>query len=221
MYTDSMLHHIQKSILDTLATVQSARYSDIKPHDMDGNIFSYHLKLLIADHYAIKNKDGSYYLSQKGKDYIVHRYENPLSQAHSIFLMAIHRGDEWLVRERLVQPLLEMSGFIHGEPAADEPLLETATRRLQEKTGIDVQLSVHSSGLIRISHDSIMESFSHAIILTGETNEDIAIKQDETGRNYWLSTDDLQKADVLPSCTDIITLLSQDRTNPFEFNYHI
>ncbi|MDB5186581.1 MAG: hypothetical protein JWM07_53 [Candidatus Saccharibacteria bacterium] len=216
-----MLHHIQKSILDTLATVQLARYSDIKPHDIDGNIFSYHLKLLVADHYAIKNEDGLYSLSPKGKDHIVHRYENPLYQAHSIFLIAIRRGDEWLMRERLIQPLLGMSGFIHGEPVAGEPLLETAMRRLQVKTGMDVPLSIHSSGLIRISHGGIMESFSHAIILTADTNESLIIQKDETGRNYWLPSVELQKANILPSCPDIISLLAQAHARPFEFDYRL
>lgn len=216
-----MLHHIQKSILDTLATSESSRYSDMKPKNMDGNIFSYHLKLLVADHYVLKHEDGLYSLSRKGKDYIVHRYENSLLQAHSIFLIVIRRGDEWLMRERLVQPLFGMSGFIHGEPDAGKPILETASERLKEKTGLSVQLSTHSSGLIKILKDDTVESFSHAIILTGQTNQDFNIPGDKTGRNFWLPTPDLQKANILPSCVDIIASLEQDSVHPFELSYHI
>ncbi|HEV7952045.1 MAG TPA: hypothetical protein VGO98_01590 [Candidatus Saccharimonadales bacterium] len=216
-----MLHHIQKSILDNLATSESSRYSDLKPKDMDGNIFSYHLKLLVADHYALKNNDGSYTLTHKGKDYIVHRYEDALSRAHSIFLITIRRGDEWLMRERLVQPLLGMSGFIHGEPVASEPLLETATKRLKEKTGLSLPLSIHSSGLIRILRNDNVESFSHAIIFTGETNDTIITHEDRTGRNYWLATADMKKDDILPSCSDIVALLSHKRYSPFEFTYRL
>lgn len=216
-----MLHHIQKSILDVLATVESARYSALKPKDMDGNIFSYHLKLLVIDHYVIKNTDGLYSLSEKGKDYIVHRYEDSLTQAHSIFLIVIRRGDEWLMRERLVQPLLGMSGFIHGEPVAGEPLNLTAARRLREKTGLNVAMAVHSSGLITILRDDILESFSHAIILTGQTDQDFTIISDDTGCNYWAQMSDIQEVDILPSCPDIITLLSQDHPRTFEFNYRL
>jgi hypothetical protein len=221
MYNDTMLHHIQKNILDRLATLTTSRYRDIKPADMDGNIFTYHLRQLITDKQVIKNEDGTYALSPKGKDYIVHRYENSLTQAHSIFLIAIKCGNEWLMRERLVQPLLGMSGFIHGEPIAIEPLIETATKRLQEKTGLQVPLSVHSSGLIRIAHGSTIESFSHAIILTGETNDDITIREDPTGRNYWLAAADLAKDDILPSCLDIVNLLSSDAHSPFEWTYDL
>lgn len=221
MYNDAMLHHIQKSILDRLATASNSRYSDIKPADMDGNIFTYHLKQLITDKQVIKNEDGTYMLSSKGKDYIVRRYENSLTQAHSIFLIAIKRGDEWLMRERLVQPLLGMSGFIHGEPIAIEPLIETATKRLQEKTGLNVPLSVHSSGLIRITHGDTIESFSHAIILTGETNDDTTIREDPTGRNYWLATANLKNDDMLPSCLDIVDLLSSNTCSTFEWTYDL
>jgi hypothetical protein len=216
-----MIHHIQRAILDRLATTNSARYGEIKPAELDGNSFTYHMKQLISDHYVSKNEDGSYALAPKGKDYIVHRYDGPALQAHTIFLIAIRRGDEWLMRERLVQPLLGMSGFIHGEPVATELLIETATKRLQEKTGLNVPLSIHSSGLIRILRDDTIESFSHAIILTGETDQDINIVDDQTGRNYWVQTSDLRKSNVLPSCTDIIDLLSQDSAHPFEFIYHI
>lgn len=216
-----MIHHIQRAILDRLATTNSARYGEIKPAELDGNSFTYHMKQLISDRYVLKNKDGSYALAPKGKDYIVHRYDGPALQAHSIFLIAIRRGDEWLMRERLVQPLLGMSGFVHGEPIATEPLIETATKRLQEKAGLNVPLSIHSSGLIRISRDDTVESFSHAIILTGEADQDISITDDKTGRNYWVQASDLRKSNILPSCTDIVALLSQDSVYPFEFIYRI
>lgn len=216
-----MIHHIQRAILDRLATTNSARYGEIKPAEIDGNSFTYHIKQLIGDRYVLKNEDGSYALTPKGKDYIVHRYDGPALQAHSIFLIAIRRGDEWLMRERLVQPLLGMSGFIHGEPVASESLLETAARRLQEKTGLFPALSVHSSGLIRISSENTLESFSHAIIITGETQADISVSNDQTGCNFWLPTIHLNESSVLPSCNDIVTLIKNNDCHPFDLSYRI
>lgn len=216
-----MLHHIQKGILDNLATAHSSRYSDLKPPDMDGNIFSYHLKLLLTDRYVLKNDDGLYVLSPKGKDYVVHRYENPLLQAHSIFLIVLRRGDQWLLRERLVQPLLGMSGFIHGEPIANESVIETAERRLHDKTGIKITLHIHSSGLVRISQDSIITSYSHAIILVGNTDEDMTVTSDPTGRNYWGNAMDLAKEFVLPSCSSIVERVVSNNITPFELAYEL
>lgn len=216
-----MLHHIQKSILNTLSTTQSARYSDIKPKDMDGNIFSYHLKLLVADGYVTKNDNGLYSLRQKGKDYIVHRYEDSLLQAHSVFLLAIRHGDKWLMRERLVQPLIGMTGFVHGEPVASESVLVTASRRLAQKTGLEVPLRLHSSGLIRIAQNGVTESFSHALLLTGESTQSAITPHDDTGRNLWLHSPALTQPDILPSCLYLIEQITTNNTAPFDLTFNI
>ena len=216
-----MLHHIQRSILDILSTAQSSRYSDVKPDDIDGNIFTYHLRQLISQQLITKNEDGSYALTEKGKNYIVHRYENPLLQAHSIFLIVIKKDNKWLLRERLVQPLLGMSGFIHGEPLANKPLLQTAAHRLQEKTGLNVPLAIHSSGLIRIMRGEVCESFSHAIIIFGETNEDASIDTDNTGRQLWVTEDELSSTTILPSCSDLIERIKKDNRSTFDLTYSL
>ena len=216
-----MIHHIQRAILDSLATCERARYGELKPQNLDGNIFTYHLKQLITDRYVVKNDDGSYSLLPKGKEYLVHRYEDSSQQAHSIFLIAIQQGDQWLMRERLVQPLLGMAGFIHGEPVANEPLLDTAQRRLLEKTGLSTPLHIFSSGLIKITRNDIIESFSHAIILTAQTDEDFNISEDQTGRQFWQSSDALSQSSILPSCSDIVVRIAAGDNSTFVLEYNL
>lgn len=216
-----MIHHIQRTILDSLAAHESARYSELKPQNLDGNIFTYHLKQLIADKYVTKNEDGTYTLLAKGKDYVVHRFENPQVQAHSIFLIAIRKGDEWLMRERLVQPLLGMSGFIHGEPVANENIIVTANKRLLDKTGLSIPLNIFSGGLIKMSANNTVESFSHAIILTGETSDDFTITDDATGRQFWQSTDDLSDSSILPSCVDLVSRINANDKSMFVLEYEL
>ncbi len=216
-----MLHHIQKNILNVLASAESARYSDLKPYDMDGNTFTYHLKQLMVDKYIVKQQDGSYALLPAGKNYIIHRHENPLSQAHSIFLIVVRRGDEWLVRERRVQPLLGMTGFVHGEPVANEPVAVTARHRLFEKTGIDTPLRIYSSGLICITAGDEIASFSHALILVGDTTQDVSVVDDQTGHNFWISTKDLNGPDMLPSCLDLVNRIVSNDVSPYELEYQL
>src|SRR6476646_2791634 len=114
-----MLHHIQKSVIDVLASKDPAHYSDLKPADMDGNQFTYHLKQLLSDKLVQKNDDGTYSLTQKGRKYLVHRFEDPVESAHTVFLVVIRHADKVLLRERKVQPLQGYVGFIHGEPSSD------------------------------------------------------------------------------------------------------
>lgn len=216
-----MLHHIQKAILNNLATVESLRYSELKPDELDGNVFGYHLKQLIADKYVAKTDDGDYSLTLLGRNYIVHRYEDPLAQAHTIFLIVIRRGDSWLMRRRLVQPLLGMSGFVHGEPQAGTRTIETARERLKDKTGLDVDLQIYSGGLITIRKNNQIESYSHAIILSGTTTDDVSIGSDATGEQFWSTIQDVEahQDEFLPSCLAIMQRIEAGDMSYFELSY--
>lgn len=216
-----MLHHIQKAILNSLATHESLRYSELKPDDLDGNVFGYHLKQLIADTYVTKTDDGDYSLTLLGCNYIVHRYEDPLAQAHSIFLIIVRHGDSWLMRKRLVQPLLGMAGFVHGEPTAGVSVIEAAQQRLKDKTGLAVGLQIHSSGLITIRKNNIIESYSHVIILTGTTSDEVSIEGDATGEQFWCTNQDVhaRQDEFLPSCLAIMQRVETGDTSFFELSY--
>lgn len=218
-----MLHHIRRSILDKLAAAPVKRYGELKPAELDGNVFTYHIKALVVEGYVTKTTDGDYSLTPRGRDYIVRRYEDSVLSAHSIYLIVLKVGDKWLLRERRVQPLIGLSGFIHGEPVHNEDILSAASKRLVEKTGLSSELKIRASGLIKIFKASEMQSFSHAIILSGEIselNEENFIQADETGENFLAAEDELPSLHLLPSCLDILDILSSDQTW-FELSYDI
>lgn len=220
-----MLHHIQKSIINVLASTDPARYADLKPSVMDGNQFTYHLKQLMTDKLVGKNDDGTYSLTEKGRTYLVYRYENLDKAAHTIFLVIIRHGDDMLLRERKVQPLHGYVGFVHGEPVADEPLETTIKKRVKAKTGIDIDtnnIMTHGSGLIRMIKDRQSQSFSHAIITeVAVENDDLPIREDETGRNFWMHNDDPVPLKNLPSNDDILAYIKDSSTNWFDWTYEI
>lgn len=204
-----MFHHIQKTALDKLATKEFLRYSELKPADLDGNVFGYHLKRLISDKFVVQNADGYYSLTTKGRDFIIHRFEDSSRSAHTIFLIVIKNGNTYLVRERRVQPLLGYTGFIHGEPAPELSVIESAQKRLYEKTSLELDLSIKGSALITQYKNDELQSYSHAIILYSETDSKKITESDETGLNYW---SDLAVPDLLPSCHDIIKMIENGNT---------
>lgn len=160
----------------------------------------------MVDNLVEKNEAGEYLLTAAGRDYIVHRYENPALSAHSIFLIVIKRQSEYLLRRRKVQPLLDYIGFVHGEPEAGVDIIESARKRLHTKTGLkDVSLSVFGSALIAQYRDDELQSYSHAVIIYGETAQDITLEQDATGHNFWGSLDSAEK--LIPSCNDIVAMI--------------
>jgi ADP-ribose pyrophosphatase len=202
-----MLHHIQKRILDQLSHAETLRYTDINPSKLEGNVFTYHLRQLIAAKLVVQNDDKSYSLTERGRAYLVRRFEDELTSAHSIFLIVIRYNDQILLRERLVHPTLGYRGFVHGEPKSDEPLEMTVRQRILEKTGLAItNTEVHGSGLIRIHQNEELQSFSHAIIVSATaTDSELLIDADTTGRNYWVQKDHLaDEARLLPSCLDIM-----------------
>mgnify|MGYP000906848420 CR=1 FL=1 len=217
-----MLHHIQKTVIDTLASRKSARYGELKPSDMDGNQFTYHLKQLVIDKYVAQNEDGTYSLTKKGQGYLVRRYEDPEESAHTIFLIIIRHGDKLLLRRRRVQPALGKVGFVHGEPLASEPLDQTVNARVKLKTGLDVSnISVVGSGLIRMYDGDQVESFSHAIIITADAPTDIlSVTQDQTGENFWINENEVDMVDnIIPSCLDILELIKTQPAIWFDKTY--
>lgn len=216
-----MLHVTQKNILNVLATAESRRYRELKPDAIDGNVFGYHLKQLLSSGLIRKTSEGSYCLTEVGRKYIVTRYERPLESAHSIFLLVITSGEEYLVRERKIQPMLGTKGFVHGEPKLHMPLTESARARLLAKTGIDINLSVATSGLITIKKGGELQSYSHATVLTGDVgNKELPLEADATGHNLWVHANELNKAEFIPSCQDILQAL-QRRQTWFELSYDI
>jgi hypothetical protein len=138
----------------------------------------------MVDDYVQKQPDGSYSLTSVGRDYIVHRYEVPTQTAHSILLIVVKNGEKYLMRRRLVQPLLGYTGFVHGEPVLDSDVVETAKGRLLEKTGLSVELTVKGSALIAQYNQDELQSYSHAVILYGESTQSHIHLSDATGENF-------------------------------------
>jgi DNA-binding HxlR family transcriptional regulator len=53
-------HHIQKQIIADLVECETARFADLKPANLDSNMFTYHLQSLIKQKLITKNDAGKY-----------------------------------------------------------------------------------------------------------------------------------------------------------------
>lgn len=205
-----MRHHIQRSILDKLATAPSRRYSELKPAELDGNTFVYHLKALITEGYVEKTAEGNYQLTVKGRDFIVRRYEDSAQSARVIYLLVIKNGSSYLLRKRNTQPLLGYTGFVHGEPEPSVDVVTSAQHRLLLKTGLTTPLAIRGSALLTQYKNDELQSYSYAVILYGETNETSLIAGDATGTNSWRGLRDTPS--LLPSCHDLVTMIERGDT---------
>lgn len=210
-------HHIQKKILYQLVTNPTARFADLRPKDMDSNIFTYHLKQLMAGKFVIKNEDGTYALTPLGRVAGINvtlDKKEMLEQAHSVLLMCLRTEKEgWLLRKRLAHPMFHKVGFVHGEPVATEPAVETANKTFLARTGLTVKFKPAGSGYVRLFSGEDLESFTHFTLFTAsEYNGQIETTL-RNGENYWDKTPNFNDPGMIPSMPDIVKLLNETNGN--------
>jgi hypothetical protein len=183
------MHHIQKKIILTLTRKENARFAELRPKEIDGNIFTYHLKQLIADKLVQKTEDGNYKLTQKGKLSGINiqlSSKDELEQAHSVLFLAVQNSSgKWLLRKRLVHPAFGRIGFLHCEPTANENILTTAKRMLKERANLDGTFIVKGSGYIKLFRDGELESFTQFTMLYAKNATGKISSPGDSGQNFW------------------------------------
>ena len=62
-------HHVQKHIMNVLTYIKFARFRDLRPPNIETNLYSYRLRKLQKSGWVIKTEKG-YTLSSKGLIYV-------------------------------------------------------------------------------------------------------------------------------------------------------
>ncbi len=214
-------HHIQKQILRKLGAQTNARFSDIKPSEIENNAFQYHLKQLIAAKIIYKSADGTYELTNKGIGEYVNSHLGPnelATQTHAIFLLAVKNNEQWLLSTRAIKPQQGLTGFLHGEPMWDEAVEDTAARRLHVKTGLTARFQPVGSGYIHITQKSEYSSFVDATLLYA----DRVTGKEKFDKSYstfgWYSKDQASHLDLIPSMPYLWDVI-EGKASPF-FDLH-
>lgn len=134
-------HHIQRSIVSVLTKQEFARFRDLKPTNVDTNLFSYHLKLLQKAGFIAKTEQG-YTLAEKGLQYVDRANTTEMklrSQPKIITMLLIQDGyAKVLLQKRAKQPYINTWTLPYGKMHIDdESVLAAARRESQEKLGFD------------------------------------------------------------------------------------
>ena len=219
-------HHLQKEILFKLVTSPSARFAELKPAGVDGNIFTYHLQQLIKQKYVVKEKNGTYGLTSLGKAVGINILLSPkelLEQAHSVFFIIVRDKDgRWLLRKRLAHPMYGKIGFVHGEPNAHESLSVSAKKALKERTGLTATFTPMGSGYIRIFNGEDLESFTHFTLLRAHDLTGTLVKIKGNGENIWLDKPDFKSEEMIPSMSDLGQVIEDGASKIFvELEYQV
>ena len=136
-------HQIQLQILQSLMYSNGLHFSKMKPSDMEGSQFSFHLDQLIKDR-LVEKEDDAYKLSVKGKE-LANRMDvgdsTVKSQAKiSVILSCIRRSRskrEFLLYTRKKNPFFGYQGFPTGKVKIGEEIAQAAVRELKEETNLE------------------------------------------------------------------------------------
>lgn len=219
-------HHLQTQILHKLVLSEAARFADLRPKNIDSNVFTYHLKQLMRDKLVTKTEAGVYSLTPLGRVAGINVTLNKrqlLEQAHSVILMALYSPEKgWLLRRRLAQPMFNKVGFTHAEPEANHDALTSARETFLERTGLTVDFEPRGYGYVRLFRDGELESFVHFVLYYAEEYSGELIEQSRNGENFWLKEPDFTDESMIPSMPPLIErLTSGDKMFYLDLKYDL
>jgi ADP-ribose pyrophosphatase YjhB (NUDIX family) len=204
------MHEIQQYIIKQLIHKDVCRYRDIKPKDVEGNLFMYHLRKLIRDGFIEKTATG-YKLTRKGLrmvDTLSLKNMQPRIQPKIVTLIACQneRG-EWLLYRRTKQPFFGLIGFPYGKIHLGERIQDAANREIEEKTGLTAELRHAGDVYLTVEDDESLLTHMlfhvfHGTQTTGSLKTDSVI-----GECFWMRASDIRPEELMPGFAEIIELI--------------
>lgn len=203
------MHQIQKHILKKVSTDKKCRYSDLKPKNVEGNLFVYHLKSLMREGY-LEIKSEKYSLTPAGQRFMDRVSFETMSeriQPKIVTLLVIEKDKKYLLYKRRRSPFAGYIGFPYGKIHLEERLLEASHRELLEKTGLNANLKHRGEVYISVNNETELISHMLCHVFTGK-NPSGNLKTDTLiGECFWGKIDEIPKNKLIPGVTQILKLL--------------
>jgi len=212
------MHQLQKHILHQLVLSGSCRYSQIKPKEVGGNLFMYHVRRLMADG-LIEKSQNQYRLTAQGLqvvDGLSLKNMTPRIQPKIAVLLACqNQKGEWLLYRRRRQPFYGLVGFPYGKIHLGEPIATAANRELKEKTGLQCQLNHCGEVYLSIYKDDTLVSHSLFHIFSGQEPMGELHKESSIGTCFWSKFSGIDLTELIPGLTEIKKLIEERSTQRF------
>ncbi|MDP4038596.1 MAG: NUDIX domain-containing protein [bacterium] len=212
------MNWIQKHIFKELTLHTNRRYSDMRPKDVEGNLFMYHLEKLITKGYIVKEgKD--YTLTTRGRRYagVISVDSGELRIQPKIVTMLVVRNKrgEYLLFRWQRQPFIGQVSFPYGKTHYGESVFTMAEREQKMKTNLDGNL--HYLGDVYVKTTQGHEAFNHMLAhvfevksFTGEAKSSV-----KTGEAFWAHPEKLIASELTPGFMDIYNLVKKHGKDRF------
>ena len=220
------MHWIQNYVLQQLILSPDRRYADLKPANVEGNLFMYHLRQLMKEKLVQKRADGRYELTSTGQEYAdrlsLQTFKPRLQPRIVTLIVGQNPQGQWLLYRRKRQPLIGQVGFPYGKLHQGESVQQAAERELQEKTGLTGRLEHRGDGYITITEgDSIVSQVMFHLFYS-EHLSGVPTADSKIGEAFWGDPAETPSNKLIKSVPDLIKLLQQNPHSRFfaELSYN-
>ncbi len=199
------LHFIRKHILRELSMTQWARFRDLRPANVDTNLYSYHLKQLCKEGYVEHVAAQGYRLSPLGLRFLDHvslQTFEPRWQPKILTLIVAIHNNKILLWPKYKQPFINNwslpSGKVHYEDASVKDGVLRELTYFTSKTDVQVTHRGVVEFTARVGSDVVSHTIGHifgADLEPGDiTNE----------RTNWYDFDQIATLELSPATREII-----------------
>lgn len=206
---------IQRTIISNLKNARSLRYHQLQPESVDRDLFNYHLRELVKKGIITKVTPGEYQLSAKGRKRVAD-VQSTSDQSDRLFkinvlLIVIDRRADGLYvlnQRRTSQPSYGIVGVPGGTIVKAEPLLEGASRKLLEETGVTAHFEyIATTRRIVYESGTLFSDVMFPICLASNHSGQPITTQ--YGDNFWVPIDeaiqnDSQRADHIEAISAVL-----------------
>jgi hypothetical protein len=216
------MNWMQKEAMMVILRAHEASMKELRPGDVQANLFAYHFDELIHKGYVEKINRGRYRLTPSGQ-----RFANTLSsdsgavveEIKTVIMLYGKRDDEYLLFRRSRHPQMNKVGLIPDRMHRDWSLDEALSNALSEKLGSpDIPVTYRKNLLLKITHKKVIVSHLNALVYEVDmTHPTLELPYgSKNGTAFISNLSALSKDDTLEGLSDLIDVIESDRNIMYE-----
>ena len=222
MDDENSIHVAQASILYTLRHATRARYSELlRPTNLEGDRFKYHLATLIRKKLVFKAVDGVYELTAEGKEF-ANRIDESTGREIAgpkasmlLVVRSLANGETfYLAHRRNREPFRDYWGIASAPMLRGVPVCDSAARELKKQTGIMADFAVAGmQRLIDTLPNGVVLEDKLFTLLLADVDGVPPTHQWYGGESVWLTREELLSKDRLFRTTQVsLDMIEQNRS---------
>lgn len=211
------MHWIARHILKRLAFADHLTYSELKPDQVEGNLFQYHARHLEKDGLITRGEDG-YTLTPAGQATVADLSQTKLmrrrEQPQPMVAAFVRRGAEVLLFEWKRHPYRGLVSLPMGRHGAEMDMITAAADQLFWKAGLAGTPVYLGQVELITGHDSR----GHILLNIVEFTDiyETALPDGLTGKYKWVESERIDASTLVSGFREILDWCNDDARLPYQ-----